>query len=151
MARALYFLLALLVFTLIVTFALLTRSCSAPVIPVCFDRRVTMDEAATRSGDSGKPVLVFVTADWCDDCRELRTGAFNKSRVTDWVRANTEPVYLDVSKAATGDTEAQALMARLGVEEPPAIILLRKGHEIGRVTGVPKASELLEKLEKMTR
>src|SRR3954470_4350469 len=111
MARAIYFLLALLVFIMIAVVALLSQKCQAPVTPLCFDRSRTMEEAEARAVDSGKPVLVFVTAEWCDDCKALKAGALNKNRVTDWIKANTEPVYFDVTRSASGDTDAQAAMA----------------------------------------
>jgi thiol:disulfide interchange protein len=146
MARALYFLLALLAFVLIVTVALLSQKCSAPVFPAGFDPRRTLDEARAREEDSGKPVLVFVTADWCDDCKALRAGALNSSRISNWIHDQTESVYLDVTRSASGDSDMQALMAKLGVESPPAIVLLRKGKEIGRVDAVMSSKELLQKL-----
>jgi thiol:disulfide interchange protein len=149
MAKALNFLGAILIITLIAAVALASRSCAAPLVPVCFDRTVTQQEAASRAAESGRPVLVFVTADWCEDCQTLKHGALNKSRITDWISQNTEPVYLDVTRAATGDTDAQAAMARLNVGEPPAIVLLRRGIEIGRVEGAPSARELLEALKKI--
>jgi thiol:disulfide interchange protein len=151
MARAIYFLLALLVFVMIAVVALLTQKCSAPVTPVCFNRSRTLEEAEARSVDSGKPVLVFVTAEWCEDCKALKTGALNTSRVTDWILENTEPVYLEVTRSATGDTDAQAAMARLGVEAPPAFVLLRKGKPIGRVDGAPASKELIRQLETIAK
>lgn len=151
MARSLYFLLAILVFVLIVTFALLTRSCQTPVIPVCFDRRTTLEEAQTRSNDSGKPVLVLVTSDACEECAALKAGALNRGYITDWIRDHTEPVYLNVTKAASGDSEAQTTMARLDVGAPPVIVVLSKGRELGRIVGNPSAKDLHTQLEAIVK
>jgi thioredoxin:protein disulfide reductase len=151
MARAIYFLLALLVFVLIAVAALLSQKCAAPVTPEGFSRRRTLDEARARAEDSGRPVLVFVTAEWCEECRALKAGALNSSRVTTWIVENTEPVYLDVTRSASGDTDAQAMLMKLNVETPPAILLLRKGAELGRVEGAPSSKELLKQLQAMVK
>ena len=149
MARNLNFLFAILVFVGIVSFALLSRRCSVPVVPVCFERTRTLDDARVRSEETGLPVLVFVTADWCEGCKTLREGALNTSRVTDWIADNTVPVYLDVSRDATGDVETRAAMTRLNVAAPPVIILLQRGREIGRVEGAPGSRELVDRLKKI--
>jgi thioredoxin:protein disulfide reductase len=149
MGKGLNFLAAILIITAIAAVALASRSCSAPAVPVCFDPLRTMPEAAARAADSGRPVLVFVTADWCEECRTLKRGALNSGRVTDWISVNTEPVYLDVTRAASGDTDAQAAMSRLNVDAPPAIVLLRRGREVGRVAGAPGSKALLESLKKI--
>src|SRR3954470_17413664 len=110
MARGLNFLAAILIITAIAAVALGSRSCSAPVVPVGFDPLRTMADAAARAGDSGRPVLVFVAPEWCEECKTLKRGALNRGRVIDGIAANTEPVLLDVTRAASGDTDAQAAM-----------------------------------------
>lgn len=149
MAKALNFVLAILIVMGGITLVFVVHSCGAPVIPPCFDRTRTLDDAQARSAESGRPVLVFVTADWSNAAKAIKSGALAKSRVNDWIKQNTEPVYLDVSRAQSGDTDAQAAMTRLGVGDPPAIILLQRGREIGRVEGDTSASELLDKLQKL--
>ncbi|MEX2219042.1 MAG: thioredoxin family protein [Phycisphaerales bacterium] len=133
MAKAMNFMLALLVVTLIAWLAMCSRSCGAPAYPEGFERGLTLQEAAARADDSGRPVLVLVVADWSQECGRLRAGALDSARVVEWIAANTEPVCLDVSAARTGNLEAQAAMVRLGVSELPAIVLLRRGREIGRL------------------
>jgi thiol:disulfide interchange protein len=149
MAKALNFVLALLIVMGGITLVFVVHSCGAPLVPPCFDRSRTLDDAQTHSAESGRPVLVFVTADWSDAAKAMKSGALAKSRVNDWIKQNTEPVYLDVTRSQSGDTDVQAAMTRLGVDEPPAIILLLRGREIGRVEGDMSASELLGKLQKL--
>lgn len=54
-------------------------------------------EALEISGQSGKPVLVFFTADWCSYCRKMKSEAMADARVTE-VLKNYILVYVDTDK-----------------------------------------------------
>src|SRR5262245_4226282 len=135
MGSNLNFMFALLVVVLIATVALASRGCGGPRIPAFIDPMVTLEEAQTRSGQSGKPVFALVGADWCDYCRSLKRGALTNSKVVAFLKERTEPVYLDATRSDRHDSETLAMMSRLSVRGLPAMILIRKGVQIGHVEG----------------
>jgi thiol:disulfide interchange protein len=142
------FLFALLVVILIVTFALASRSCGTPRIPGFIDPLVKLEEAEARSSQSGKPVFALVAADWCAACTSLKAGALADSDVAEYIKANFEPVYVDVSASNRQDADALAMMSRLGVRALPAMVVLRRGVRMGAVEGAVPAKETLDWLKK---
>ena len=147
MGSNLNFLFALLVVILISTIALASRGCGGPRIPAFIDPLVTLDEALVRSGQSGKPVFALVGADWCEPCVSFKHGTLRSSKVVDFIKANTEPVYVDVTRSANHDSETLAVMSRLGVNEIPTVILIRRGQQLGSVSGDVPATDFLKWLE----
>ncbi len=141
------FLFALLVVILIVTIALASRGCGGPRVPSFIDPLVTLDEAQSRSAQSGKPVFALVGADWCEPCTSFKHGTLRNSKVVEFLKANTEPVYIDATRSASNDADTLAMMSRLGVNEIPTIVLLRRGQSIGNVGGDIPAKDLLKWLE----
>ena len=151
MRSNLNFVLALLVVILIVTVALASRGCGGPRIPAFIDPLLTLDEALAQSSQSGKPVFALVGADWCDPCTSFKHGTLTNSKVVAFIKANTEPVYVDATRSARHDSETLAVMSRLGVSEIPTVVLLRKGQNIGSVIGDVPATEFLPWLEEMLK
>ena len=151
MNRNLNFLFALLIVMALVTLALVSRSCSTPRVPAFMDPLLTLEEAQARSSESGKPVFALVSADWCTYCDSLKRGALADSRVVAWLRANTEPVYVDATKSNRRDAETLALMSRLQVQGLPAMVLVKRGVQYGHLEGDVPAKDLLKWLEDSKR
>lgn len=107
----------------------------APVPPM-FDKAVTLDAAVAESGQSGKPVFAFVTADWCGPCQAFKRGALSDPSVVKYVSTNTEPVYID------GD-EHPDLVQSLGVTGFPTVVLISDGQIVAGRSGVMNAPSLL--------
>lgn len=149
MSSNLNFLFALLVVVLIATFALASRSCGTPRIPEFMDPLVKLEEAESRSSQSGKPVFALVAADWCAACTSLKAGALSDSDVAEFIKANFEPVYVDVSASNRQDADALAMMSRLGVRALPAMVVLRRGGRVGAIEGAVPADAALEWLKKV--
>lgn len=146
------FLFALLALVTIASLALLTRSCSAPAFPPGFSPQITLGQALETSRESGKPVLVFFTADWCGPCQQLKRGALSSSRITRWIEANAETAYIDATRAGSGDTELAALLSRYQVRSFPTLIMLEPGRALeqkGRIEGNVRRRELQAWLESM--
>lgn len=108
--------------------------------PGMFASNVTFEQAIAQSGQSGKPVFAFVTADWCGPCQHFKREALSDSRVTERVTSATIPVYID-SDAHPDIAE------RLGVQGIPMVAILRDGEIIGKQTGAVSAENLLAWLD----
>lgn len=113
--------------------------------PEAFAESLTLEQATLRANESGKPVLVFATADWCGPCQRLKRTSLADSRVNATILARTEPVYLDLTDAQN-DPDAAAAAQRMGVQGIPALLLLRDGQVISR-KGPLSANDLVAWLE----
>jgi thiol:disulfide interchange protein len=145
MRSNLNFLFALLVVILIVTVALASRGCGGGRVPAFIDPMLSVDEADARSRDSGKPVFVLVGADWCEPCHSFKAGAMRNSKVVQFLKDNTEPVYMDGTRS--NDTEVQGTLTRLGVQNFPACVIRVRGQNMDRMEGDVPASEVLKWLQ----
>ncbi|MBL9030596.1 MAG: thioredoxin fold domain-containing protein [Phycisphaerae bacterium] len=128
--------------------AMLTRSCGGAKhpLPAYFDRTLTVDSAAAL----GKPVLVYVGADWCPPCQTLKGGALADRRVEKWVRENAVAVYVDATSVRDGD-DTSLLLLRLGTTAYPDLILMRQKQVVARLTGAVRAKDLLAWLDKSAK
>jgi thiol:disulfide interchange protein len=113
-------------------------------MPPAFAEGLTLDTASVRAAESGRPVLVFATADWCGPCQQLKRGPLSDERVTRAIKRIAEPVYLDLTNPA-GDASARA--HELGVPSIPTLIILRGGQEVSRLSGYHSAIALTNWLE----
>lgn len=100
----------------------------------------TMQAALAAEQADGKPVLALVSADWCQPCQRLKSGALADKGVQQWVRENTHPALLDATDRASPNPH----VARLKVYATPTLVMLRNGNETARLEGVPDARALLD-------
>lgn len=107
----------------------------APV-PAVFVGAVPLADAQAQSASSGKPVLVFATADWCVPCQRLKRGALSDPELAARIEAKTIAVYLDVTDGVPPEA------AGLGIEGIPALIVLKDGRVVSRSVGLRSAAEL---------
>jgi thiol:disulfide interchange protein len=113
--------------------------------PAYFDKTLTLASASQQSATSGKPVFVFVTADWCPPCQSLKREALADPKVAEAVSSLTVPLYVDATSSVPGD------VAPLGISGFPTVILLKDGKELGRFTGNTSASNLLAFVEQVRK
>lgn len=113
----------------------------APV-PGAFDSGLTIQQAIERSTDSGKPVIVLATADWCGPCQRYKRGPMSDEAVAALIRERFEPVYLDVD-------EQGELAGKLGVESVPAVRVLRPGRPAASLDGYTETESLLRWLKEV--
>ncbi len=84
--------------------------------------------------------MVYLRAGWSVPSREMDRDLWQDDRVRRAVRS-VVPLEVDVTEATAQDDE---LVARLGVERVPAVILLDSGAQpLGRITGGSDAEAVL--------
>lgn len=110
--------------------------------PAAFKPAYTLTEAATQTAASGKPVLLFFTAEWCGPCQSLKGGALSDGVVAAAVQAKTIPVFLDCSE------NMPALGEALAIKGYPTLLLVKNGKEVARITGGTSAGSLVAWLDK---
>lgn len=98
-------------------------------MPEVFAKAQSLDQAEARSKDTGMPVLVFATADWCVTCAEFKRGALRSESVQRWIRENTIPVLVEMNDKDSPPPEAE----RLRIWSLPTLVLMRGGVEVARL------------------
>ena len=109
--------------------------------PEAFVAHTTLTAALTESEQTGKPVLVLATADWCPSCQVLKRGALADPKVTAWIEANAIPAYADFTDEKT--PEAQKAGRLLGIQAFPTLVMLRDGEVVAKREGVVSTDKLL--------
>lgn len=85
--------------------------------------------AQQEARQSGRPLLIYVGADFCSYCRKLERTAWVDDGVTRVVDAGFVPLEIDGQRDA-------AIVRQLGVRGFPAVIVLSpEGRLVGRVDG----------------
>ena len=92
-----------------------------------------VDAGLAAAQASGKPMLVFFTADWCPPCRQLKRGPLSEPGVKGYITENYVPVKVDLTdRSGSGAMNA----AQTGVNAIPAMILYdTDGRETDRFVG----------------
>lgn len=117
---------------------------------LAFKRIKTVDDlerALTEAGAAGKPVMLDFYADWCTYCIQYEEYVFPTAPVQ---QALAGYVLLQADVTAT-DAEDKALMKRVGVVLPPAILFFdTRGEErrAFRVVGAMKADAFANHVNK---
>jgi len=92
--------------------------------------------AQQQSRNSGRPLLIYVSADACGYCHRLERTAWVDEGITQIVTAEYVPLRIN------GQQDAE-LAGRLGVRGFPAIVVLSPaGQIIGRVDGYREPAEI---------
>lgn len=103
--------------------------------PPAFKGGLSLAAGEARSAQTGRPVLVLATADWCGPCRAFKRGALRDEDLNRLIAERTVPVYLDVDKDRAG-------AGRLGVFSIPALVMVRGGRVVSRLEGVRESAEV---------
>lgn len=74
--------------------------------------------AQQQAADSGKPLILYFTADWCVPCRVMKRQVWADEQVAAAVNAQFIPVAIDVD-----DSEDAAVLARYNVVGSPVTIV----------------------------
>lgn len=96
--------------------------------------RITYEEKAFQTAlDSGKPILVHVTAPWCGECKKQKpiVAALEK-----------DPKYAELTIVDVDfDTQKDALRA-LKVQKQSTLIVYKDKVEVGRAVGITKRKSI---------
>lgn len=128
--------------------AFLASSQSPLPSPSSNEVRVTssedFDRTVAKLGESGKPILVSFTADWCTVCKSNE--AVMAEPDVDRLLARMPVIVADVTAQSEGE---QALMKRFGIVGPPTMFILNShGTEKSgsRLVGPITAEEISKRL-----
>jgi thiol:disulfide interchange protein len=138
------FIVALLLVVYVV--ALFTMSPGGPPRAFAGMGGAEFEQAMAQSRESGRPMLVFATADWCMPCQHLKRTTLEDDRVVEAIAKRTVPVYLDLTSPARDSPEAQ-LAGLMNIRAYPTLVLWNERGEVGRQEGYLTAVELLSWLE----
>jgi thiol:disulfide interchange protein DsbD len=103
---------------------------------------------ATLKENQGQRVMLFVTADWCVSCKELKEFTFKDPQVQDRLLKGWKLIQADVTQT---NQETGALLKQFNLFGPPAVLFFDKGgKEIAeaRVIGYQKAGDFLKTLDR---
>lgn len=99
----------------------------------------SLPEGLKLAKETGKPAMLYFTADWCAPCLELKKFVFTDKRVAD-ASLRLVNIYIDADK----DPDALALYKIRGI---PAIFFLNpKGEMIEQLSGDRSAASFVKQM-----
>ena len=105
--------------------------------PGMFDRNMTLAMATEQSDATGKPVLAFVTADWCGPCQKMKRTTMVDAEVESLIRQSMIPVYVDA------DNDRPDAVEIGNVRFLPTSVVRLGDQEVSRIEGGKNAREYL--------
>lgn len=94
---------------------------------------------------TGRPLLVYVTADYCGYCRKMERDTWSNRDVVQKIRDRFIPLKLDAEKHAE-------IVSRLGIKGLPTTIIFNgAGEHLQTVSGYSRPEALLPVLEAASR
>lgn len=135
MKKMLPAILIILVFGGYMAFMMLRKPAPTPGV---FDAKITLAQAEQESAESGKPILVLATADWCAPCQGLKRGALTDPAVVEFIKEQTIPVYLE-------DGTNREEIHELRVASYPTTLIMKDGN-VQAIEGGRSAGKYLEAL-----
>ncbi len=86
-----------------------------------------IDEGFAEARASGKPLLLYFTADWCPPCHTLELEVFHSSRFAKGIEADFVPVKVVDRRREDGQNapDVDALQKNTGVSAFPTLLVVR--------------------------
>ncbi|MHB1044689.1 MAG: thioredoxin family protein [Thermoanaerobaculia bacterium] len=87
----------------------------------------TIDEGFAEARASGKPLLLYFTADWCPPCHNLELEVFHSSLLSKGIEAEFVPVKVVDRRREDGHNapDVDALQKNTGVSAFPTLLVVR--------------------------
>lgn len=136
------FLFAVLAVILIATVAMLTYSCSSPVLPEYFPRKTPLADVLTQAEQTDRSAVVVFVIRPSKPCESFLRGALSTRRIAKVMQSKFQPYVFDATKADSSHTDAAAVLDRYGITEYPTVLAIRKGKEVARLVGAVSTKEL---------
>ena len=111
-------------------------------------RWLSLEEAQVRSVQDGKPIFVFVEAEWCGTCKQMMNTVFPEAEISSLLTENYHPVLIDLDSQKkvlfNGDETTERNFARtMQVQQTPTMIFIdNNGEVMGRQPGFMNRDEL---------
>ena len=113
---------------------------------------LSLQEAQQKSKVDGKPLFVFVEAEWCGICRQMLQDVFPNEKVAENLSENYHPVIIDLDSKAqvsfNGEemTEREFVRKMEVVATPTTIFIDSDGIELGRQLGGLDSTQIIRLL-----
>jgi thiol:disulfide interchange protein len=108
--------------------------------PDVFSANITLADAQAQSAESGKPIFVLVTADWCPPCQKLKRGALSDPAVVKLISEQSIPVYLE-------DGQNRSEIQSLPVQSYPTTLIIQGDEITASIVGGKSAGKYLKVLQ----
>ncbi|TVP98030.1 MAG: thioredoxin family protein [Balneolaceae bacterium] len=112
---------------------------------------IKLSQAQEKSKKDGKPLFIFVEAEWCGICKRMLNSVFPQKGITELLTNNFHPVLIDLDSRNAimfnGEEISERNFARnMQVQQTPTMIFINaEGEVMGRQPGFMDQDEL-EKL-----
>lgn len=109
---------------------------------------IKLSEAQEKSKKDGKPLFIFVEAEWCGICKRMQNTVFPVPEVADLLSNNYHPVLIDLDSRKkvifNGEDVSERNFARnMQIQQTPTIIFIdADGEVLGRQPGFKDREEL---------
>lgn len=95
-----------------------------------------------QAAQTGKPIMLYFTADWCPPCKELKKNVFSRADVAEASRQLVN-IYLDVD-------QDRATMESYRVRSIPIILFLdNSGEVVSTITGAGSAKTFIKHMNNL--
>jgi len=109
---------------------------------------LTLEEAQVQTDNDGKPLFVFVEAEWCGTCKQMMNTVFPDPEISTLLTENYHPVLIDLDSQNkvhfNGKEMTERNFARtMQVQQTPTMIFIdNNGEVLGRQPGFMNRDEL---------